>query len=130
MAVQVPFTFSGVLTFPPDDGEAAADRPFSVADYFQSKAEYKYELSGAGSIDVNFGTIQTAGAKAILIEVLPDSSPSAAPINVTINGGTDTWEISPGGFMAFASPTPTVAGVLSMNIAHTTSNTVRVRLLG
>ena len=130
MASQVPFTFSGVLSFPPDDGEAVADRPYSVADFFESKAEYKYELSGSGNIDVNFGTIQTAGAKGILIEVAPDSSPSAAPILVTVNAGSEPIEISPGGFMAVASPVPTAAGVTSINIAHTTSNTVRVRLLG
>lgn len=122
-----PFTLSGSFDYPPDDGQPIAARDYSVSNSFESKKEGDYVLSGAGTQVVDFGTV--AKAKAFLIEVDPDTSPSAAPINVTINGGTDQWEISPGGFIAYASPVPSV-GITSMSIAHTVSAKVRVRLLG
>lgn len=125
-----PFTLAGSLKYPPNGGEAVADRPFSVQSSFTSKAEYAYKFSGSGTKSVNFGTIDTTGVKALLIEVEPDSSPSAMPIMVTVNGGTEPIEISPGGFMCMASPNPTSSGVLALDIAWTTAASVKIWLLG
>lgn len=129
MASPIPFQFTGQLTYPPDDGEPNADNPFSVSSSFNSEVKFKYELTGAGSKDVCFGSIDTVGAKAILIEL---DAAATAPVMVQINGGSVSGqvEISPGGFWAFASPVPTVNGVLSMTLVYTAAAAVRVRILG
>lgn len=127
--MSTPFSISGSLDYPPDDGQPVASRDFSVSNSFDSKEEADYNLASGGPSPqtVCFGTI--TNAKAFLIEVAADSSPSAAPINVSINGGTDAWEIAPGGFLAYASPSP-VSGIQSMEIAYTSAAKVKVRLLG
>lgn len=129
MASPIPFQLNGVLTYPPDDGEPNADNPFALSSSFDSEAKFKYELTGAGSKDVSFGSIDTVGAKAILIELAADAT---APIMVQLNGGgaSGQIELSAGGLWAFGSPTPTINGVLSMTLVHTAAATVRVRVLG
>lgn len=129
MSSPIPFQFTGQLTYPPDDGEPNADNPFSLTSSFSSEAKFKYELTGAGSKTVDFGSIDTVGAKAILVELAADAT---APVMVQINSGgaTGQVEVSPGGFWALGTPTPTVNGVLSMELVHTAAATVRVRILG
>lgn len=129
MSTPTPFTFSGTLKYPPDTGEAAANRSFSLSSSFTQNAEFTYVLSGSGTQVVNFGSLTASGARAILVEVDPDSDPSAAPVNLTFNSGSDDVEISPGGFFALASPNPS-SGILAMSIAHTSAVCVRVRILG
>ena len=129
MATPIPFQISGQLTFPPDDGEANCDHPFSLSSSFDSSAVFKYELTGAGTKSVDFGSIDTTGAKAILIEIATDAT---APVMVQFNGGgaPGQVELSAGGILAIASPVPTVSGVLSMDLVYTAAATVRVRVLG
>jgi hypothetical protein len=129
MASPIPFQLSGVLTYPPDDGEPNADNPFALNSSFNSEVKFKYELTGSGSKTIDFGSISTVGAKGILIELAADAT---APIMVQINGGGvgGQVELSPGGFWAFGSPNPTVNGVLSMSLVYTAAATVRVRILG
>ena len=129
MASPIPFQFTGQLTYPPDDGEPNADNPFTLSSSFNSEAKFKYELTGAGSKAVDFGSIDTVGAKAVLIELAADAT---ASVMVQINGGgvAGQVEVSPGGFWALGTPNPTVNGVLSMTLVHTAAATVRVRVLG
>lgn len=129
MASPIPFELTGQLSFPPDDGEPNADHPFSLSDYYNHSAVFKYELSGSGTKSVDFGSIDTTGAKAIEIEVATDAT---APVMVQINSGgvPGQIELSAGGIFAFGSPNPTASGILSMDLVHTQSATVRVRVLG
>ena len=129
MASPIPFQLNGVLTYPPDDGEPNADNPFALSSSFTSEAKFKYELTGSGSKDVDFGSIDTTGAKAIVIELAADAT---APVMVQINGGgaSGQVELTPGGCWAFGSPNPTVNGILSMTLVYTAAATVRVRILG
>lgn len=129
---QTPYTFSGTLAYPPDEGQAAADRAFSVSGVFEEEAKFELVLEGASSHVVGFGTIGPNGAKAVLIKVDPDASPSAAPVNVQLNGGGagGEHEISPGGFWAYSNPNPTAGGILSMIVVHTTNAVVHVWILG
>jgi hypothetical protein len=124
-----PFTFSTTLTYPPDEGQANAERVGSVAANFDSKSEKTLQLTGSGTIAVDLGTIISPGTKAIFIEVDPGTG--IAPINVQFNGGgaPGQVEISPGGFLCLASPVP-IAGVTAIDIVHTTQVTVRFRALG
>ena len=124
-----PFTFAGALRYPPNGGEAVADRPYSVQSSFDSNADYRLVLPGAGTISVSFGTIAAAGVKALLVEVEADTSPTAAPVNFVINGGDEPIEISPGGFLAFSSPKP-VAGITSLDVTATAAAVVKIWLLG
>jgi hypothetical protein len=126
-AAATPFTFSGSLDYPPDVGQPVAKRAFSGSDNFRSKGELNLDLVGAGTHTVGMGTIPAAGVKGILVEV--DITQSAAAIQLRINGGTEDWEVSPGGFMAYFSPTP-VAGITAIDIVHTTDVCVRVRFVG
>ncbi len=129
MASPIPFTLTGALSYPPDDGEPNADNPFALSSSFDSEARFKFELSGSGSQSVDFGSINTNGAKAILIELGPDAT---APVMVQINGGgaSGQIELSAGGVWALGSPNPTTNGVLSMTLVYTAAATVRVRILG
>lgn len=119
-----PFSFSGSLVYPPDAGQPNATRAFSQSGNFTVKAEFDYDLSGAGSQTVDFGSV--ADAKAILIEVASDA---AAPVNLRFNGGTDDIEVSAGGFFCLASPAPST-GVTALSIVHTDAAKVNVRILG
>lgn len=118
------FSIAGELNYPPDDGQPVGKRVFSQSGNFDSKAESDLVLSGAGTHDVGFGTVEMA--KAILIEV---AATALAPINVLINGGTDEVEIAPGGFLAYSNPDPDV-GIESLSIVHTMDAKVQIRILG
>ncbi len=127
--MSTPFVAQSILTYPPDDGEAAVDRSNTVNSSYDELAVAKLLLTGASTHSVDFGTIATEGAKAIQIEA--DSANTAA-VMVQLNGGGagGQWEISAGGHIGFSSPAPTALGVLSMDIVHTVDSTVWVRILG
>lgn len=129
--MDTPFTLSGVLNYPPDDGEAAVDRPFSLAGTFKHEANFTLELTGSGTKVIDFGSLVATGAKALLIEVDP-AAPSAvaAPINVRWNGGDEDLEISQGGGIAYWSPSPTAAGITALSVIHTQAARVKIRVLG
>jgi hypothetical protein len=118
------FALQGSLTYPPDDGQPKATRSFSTSGQFDHKAESTYLLTGAGTQSVDLGTMPAV--KAALIEVDPTSD---APVNIRINGGLDSQEISPGGFWAYSNPAPSV-GVTELDILHTMDARVQVYLLG
>lgn len=132
MAAQVPFTSSVTASFPTDAGKSPVDHDNTVAGTFESKVDLDLVLTGSGTQTVDFGSIATNGAKVVQIEVDPDSSPAAAPVNVQFNGAgaPGNIEISPGGHMNITNPNPTAGGILSMDIVHTTNACVHVRILG
>lgn len=131
MAADTPFTSDASLTYPPDDGAAAAPRSNSVSGTYQHEAGGRYVLTGAGAQVVDFGSLASIGAKAIHVEVAPVAAGgTAAAVLVSINGGTEEWEIAQGGHIEYANPIPSAAGILSMSIAHTQDACVTVRILG
>ncbi len=117
------FAISGKLSYPPDDGQPSADRPFSQSGSFDSKVEADLNLSGAGTHVVDFGTI--GEAKVVQVEVAADA---AAAVNLRFNGSTDNVELGPGGFLAYCNPAPGT-GVSYLSIVHTNTARVQVRLL-
>jgi hypothetical protein len=127
--MSTPFVAQSLLTYPPDDGEAAVDRSNTVNSSYDEKAEFKYVLTGGGSQAVDFGSIDTTGAKAIQVEM--DAANTAA-VMVQFNGGgaSGQLELSAGGHFDLASPNPTALGVLAMTLVHTVDSTVWVRILG
>jgi hypothetical protein len=122
--MSTPFTYQGSLVYPPDAGQPAATRAFSISGNYDVKAEFDFELVGAGTQVVDFGSV--ADAKAILVEVASDA---AAPVNLRFNGGTDDHEISASGFYASANPTPST-GISALSLVHTGDAKVTVYILG
>lgn len=117
------YVLDGKLSYPPDDGQPVALRPFSQSGSFDNKVEADLNLTGAGTHVVNFGTV--GEAKVVMIEV---SSDAAAPVNLLFNGGTDDVELGAGGFLAYCNPIPGT-GVTAISIVHTNTARVQVRLL-
>jgi len=133
MATDTPFTSAATLTYPPDDGVAAAARSNSVSGTYQHEAGGKFVLTGTGTQPVDFGSIATVGAKAIHIEVEPVAAGGvAAPVNIQFNGAgaPGNLEIAQGGHIEIANPIPTTGGILSMDIVYTQDACVTVRILG
>jgi len=133
MAADTPFTSAATLTYPPDDGAAAAARSNSVSGTFQHEAGGRFVLSGSGTQVVDFGSIASVGAKAIHIEVEPVAAGGvAAAVNIQFNGAgaPGNIEIAQGGHIEMANPIPTAGGILSMDIVHTQNACVIIRILG
>lgn len=118
------FTLTGILSYPPDDGQPAARRTFSQAGNFDSKIEADYILTGSGTQVIDFGTV--AEAKMVLLEVDPAS---LGTVNIIVNAGTDQTEVTPGGFWAYSNPTPG-AGISGLSVIYDNDCRVRVRVLG
>lgn len=126
-ASTVQFSFAGQLNAPVDEGQPVAVRPFGLSSQFSSENTQRLSLTGAGSVELAFGSLGSPGAKGMLIEYLP--SQGAAPVQITFNSGSDDLELSPGGFLAYGSPNP-VTGILSLEIAYTADCTIRIWLAG
>lgn len=126
MANELAFSFSGILSVPPDEDAPPTQVNFGMSGAFGSENTARLALVGSGSMNVSFGTAGSPGVKGFLIEVLPDND--ADPVILKFNGDSVGTELSPGGFMAYGSPTP-VAGVTALTVVHTTDVTVRFRVM-
>lgn len=120
-----PFTVQGTLVIPPDEGATPISIPFGLSGSFTSVLDTRLALVGADTTVVPFGSV--TNAKLLLVEY--EAAQGAAPVNLLVNGGTDDLELSPGGFLLLASPTPQ-AGWAGLSIVRTTDAVIRVRLLG
>lgn len=127
MASTNQLVIQGSVQFPPDEGQPAASAPFGFSGAYTSIADTKLVMVGSGSQAVPFGTVGSPGAKAMIVEF--EAVQGAAAVQLRINGGTDSLELSPGGFLVYASPTPAV-GITALTILRTTDATIRVRLFG
>lgn len=127
MASTNSLVIQGTVTFPPDEGQAGVAVQFGLSTNYQPVIDSRLVMVGSGSQAVPFGSVIAPGAKAALIEY--ENVPGAAVIKLRFNGGTDDFELSPGGFLLWGSPNP-ATGITSMTIVHTTDAVVRVRLFG
>ncbi len=123
----VPFSITGQLSAPVDEGQPAIPRAFGISSNFNSESTERLILTGSGTKVVAFGSLGSPGAKGVLIEYIPAAG--SLPVLITFNGGTDTLELSPGGFLAYGSPAPAV-GITSLSIAFTADCALRVWLAG
>ena len=117
------FSIQASLNYPPDVGQVVASRAVSQAGNFDSKVEYEYVFTVEGTQVVDLGSV--AKATAIMVEVGADSSD---PISLVFNDGAEPIEISPGGFVAISSPTPSV-GITALSIVHGDDAKVNVYIL-
>ena len=134
--MSTPFTFTGVLSRPSAAGQPNCQIPLplqALQSSFDTKSEDEYILTGAGTKAVDMASIAATGAKFFSIEVgtlNAGGQPAAAAVMVRANGGSDDWELAPGGFIIFSSPTPTALGILSLDLVHTLDALVTVRVYG
>lgn len=124
--MSVSYAFQGQLLLPPHASLSQAPIPVVGSSAYDSKSDDEFSLTGSGSQVCNFGTVGSPGAKGVFI--LYDAQQGAAPLLITINGGNQPVELSPGGFFAYMSPNP-AAGITAMTIAYTATCKVRVILL-
>lgn len=94
----------------------------------------RLELTGAQTYEIDLAMMPAAGLKGLLVEVETKDAAGAtvtAPITLTwtSDGDPKSEELSPGGFFALASPTPT-AGITALSIVSTANCIVRVTALG
>ena len=122
-----PFAFQGSFQLAADPSLPVDGIPFNVNGQFVASAEGVANLSGTGTYAGPFGSVAGVGAKGLLIRY--DTQPGAANVLVTINGGSQALEISPGGFIVWFNPAP-AAGALSVSIAYTASCQLRLWVLG
>ena len=111
--------------------EGAEDCPFPinfVSDY-DHLTKHRFTFTGSGSKAVDFGSL-IDGAKAIAVTVDADSSPSAQPITMVLNGGADAIELSQGGFWLYGSPKPTASGITGLEITYASSVKMYVWVFG
>lgn len=120
------YTYSGQLNYPPDSGQPAADRAFSISGNFDAKSVVELELTGAGTQVVDFGSIAAPGAAVVLVK--HDADASGSPIQLRFNGGSDDIELAPGGFLAYSSPVP-ATGITALSVIHTAVAHVRIWIL-
>lgn len=134
--MSTPFSFSGILSRPSAQGQPNCQIPLPLVALqaaFTTKSEDEYILTGAGTKAVDMASIATVGALFFSIEVSTLNAagqPAAAAVMVQANGGSDDWELTPGGFLIFSSPNPTALGILSLDLVHTLDAKVTVRVYG
>jgi hypothetical protein len=124
-----PFSFNGALNLPGDPSLPPEPIPFNLSAAFESEVKNRLVLTGSGTKVVSLGTITSSGAKFIGIKV--DTGQGAQAILVQFNGGgaPGELEISPGGFIIIANPSPQ-AGVTELSIVYTSNVTVNIWALG
>jgi hypothetical protein len=124
-----PFAFQGALQLAADQSLPPDAVPFNASGQYSSQSGgVPLNLSGSGTISVPFGTVAAPGAKLLAIRYDANQQ-GAQPVLVSINGGAQPLEVSPGGFIVWVNPNP-AAGVTSCSIAYTASCQLRVWVLG
>jgi hypothetical protein len=122
-----PFSFAGALQLAADQSLPTDPIPFNSASQFVTLANTVLNLVGAGTQEVDFGSVVSPGAKGLFIRY--DPQVGGLPVLCTINGGSQPLELTPGGFIAWMDPTP-AAGAISLSLVFTASCQVRVWVLG
>lgn len=83
----------------------------------------RLDLKGAGAANVDFAGVAAAGAKLVLVVF------EAGTAAITLDYGTDTEELKPGGVFLVYNPVP-VAGRTALAINYTADSVVRTLVLG
>lgn len=124
-------SFSGNLVFPPAAGQPNGNTPFNAAFDYSKKFNEEFDLTGSGTQAVSLANLGPDGAKFLAVWYKESSAATPAIIDIVINGGTDTEQLSKGGFKVHSNPTPDAAGgILSLSITYTQACRVEVWAFG
>jgi len=125
--VGTPFKLSASLELPGAPGLPKQLIPIVLSDQYAHKVEVELVLpASTGTVAVPFGTIPAAGAKVVCVFYELDAD--APNLELSFNGGNEPLELSPGGFLVYASPVPD-AGIATISIGHTGAGRLWVWLL-
>lgn len=103
-------------------GGAAIARPtLQVSGNYRARVYERYALTGSGTKTVALAP--SPGVSLLLVYVEAATSP------VEVDLGTDTIEVSAGGYLFLSNPSPTT-GLTSIDLTHTTDATVQVLAVG
>lgn len=119
------FDISGNLKLSLYDGGELQPVPFALTGSFTVRAGGVYTLTGAGTTDVDIGSV--SAVKALLI--LVGTQTGAAEIGVRLNGQTESMPVSPGGGVLIWSPSPSTP-ISLLRIEHASDITIQVVALG
>lgn len=123
-----PVAFTGTLLLPADASLPPDQVPFNASFNINSaQPDQVLNVTGSGSLVIGFGTVAAPGAK--LVAVRYDQQTGAPPILLKFNGSTIPLELTTGGFLVYASPTP-ASGITSLTIDHTGDGQIKVWILG
>jgi hypothetical protein len=113
-------TLSGILKFPPFEGQSNAEVPISASFTFEKKVELEDVVTGSGTVTADLSAFGPDGAKMVVVFYKASTEATATPVLVTINAGVETEQLQVGGFKISYNPVPAAAGgILSVEIAHT-----------
>lgn len=121
--IQLPFSFTGTLTYTPYSGANPQNIGVNVSGNFSSKSDDKYELVGAVTKAIDFGSVGAAGAKAILVIYDQGLSP------VTLQIGAENLELKAGSSFLYLNTNPTT-GITAANLISTVDASLRAFVLG
>lgn len=103
------FTVAGKASFPLEEGGTVAPIDLGVDLTILNRADFSRNYTGSVTDDlVDFGTLDVAGAKAVLIKC------KAGSCTVKFNGGSQAWPLAVGGYLLWANPSvpfPTAAAI-------------------
>lgn len=121
--IPLPFSLLVSLTFTGDTGEDPKTVKVVGSGSYTSRVDAKYEISGAGTKVIDFGTLPAAGAKIALVFY------EAGSAAVQVVKGTETVELTVGGGLLLFDPAP-ASGLTALSVTTTAAATLRVVLLG
>jgi len=122
-AIQLPFSFAGAFQYTPYSGAQPVPLPLNFSGNFTSKSDDKYEIVGAVTKAIDFGTVGAAGCKVLVVVYEQGASP------IMLQIGAQQIEMKPGSVEMYFNPSPT-AGVTAANLITTVDATVRCLVLG
>jgi hypothetical protein len=124
-----PMTFQGSFALAPDQSLPQDAIPFNYTGTFLALSAEVANIVGAGSVAVPFGTIASPGAKGLLVRYDAAQPVGAAPVTLTINGGSQPLELTPGSMLVYFNASPS-SGITSASFTVTAACQLRVWVLG
>lgn len=109
-------TVAGKLSTAFEDGGTVAPIDIALDITYLNRADFEREYTIAVTDDeVNFGTLEAAGAKGVLVKVKSGSC------TIKFNGVNQAWPLAVGGYFLWANPStpfPTAALITTTGPAH------------
>lgn len=94
----------------------------------------RVELTGAQTYEIDLAMMPAAGLKGLCVQIdTVDAANNTVTASITLtwtsNGTEKSEELSPGGFLALGSPSPT-NGITALSITSTANAVIHVTALG
>jgi hypothetical protein len=124
-----PMAFTGSFELAADQSLPQDGIPFTFAGQYAALQYSGLNPTGAGTVSVPFGSLISPGAVGLLVRYDAPNQADAAPVYLTINGGSEPLELTPGSFFVYFNANP-VLGITTASFAFTSACSLRVWVLG